>query len=98
MEEMNKLIIEKVIRKTLEVTILKNGQLDLSLFGEQYIQPSCKFSLGGRSRTYASPLNTPTTRVGALMAHNLAWVSHHTGGSWSTPTAHPCSGKVGGCG
>ena len=34
MEEMTKLINEKVIRKTLEVTILKNGQSDLSLYGD----------------------------------------------------------------
>ena len=42
MEEMNKLINEKVIRKTLEVTILKNGQPDLSLHGDHkhlYIHP-----------------------------------------------------------
>ena len=35
MEGMNKLVNEKVIRKTLEVTILKNGQPDLSLYGDQ---------------------------------------------------------------
>ena len=29
-------------------------------------------------------------RAGALMAHHLAWMSHHTGGSPSTPTIHPC--------
>ena len=33
-EEMNKLINEKVIRKTLMVTILKNGQPDLSVYGD----------------------------------------------------------------
>ena len=38
-----------------------------------------------------------TTRVGALMAHHPAWVSHHTGGSRSLPTVHPCSRKGGGC-
>ena len=46
MEEMNKMINEKVM----EVTILKNGQLDLSLYGDHkhlYIQPSCKFTIGG---------------------------------------------------
>ena len=50
MEEMNKLINEKVIRKKLEVTIFQNGQLDLSLYGDHkhlYIQPSCKFIIGG---------------------------------------------------
>ena len=31
MEEMNKLINEKVIRETLEVTIFKNGQSGLEL-------------------------------------------------------------------
>ena len=39
-----------------------------------------------------------TTRVGALMAHHPAWVSHHTGGSRSIPTVHPCSRKGEGCG
>ena len=39
-----------------------------------------------------------TTRVGALVAHHPAWVSHHTGWSRSTPTVHPCSRKVEGCG
>ena len=36
--------------------------------------------------------NTPTStaRAGALMFHHPAWVEHHTGGSRSTPTVHPC--------
>ena len=49
-EEMNKLINEKVTRKTLELAILKNGQPDLSFCGDHkhlYIQPSCKFIIGG---------------------------------------------------
>ena len=49
MEEMNKLINEKVIRRTLEVTILKNGEPDLSLYGDHkhlHIQPSCKIIIG----------------------------------------------------
>ena len=53
MEEMNKLINENVIRKTLGVIILKHGQPDLSLYGDHdhlYIQPSCKFIIGGVSR------------------------------------------------
>ena len=47
---MNKLINEKVgEQKTLEVTMLKNGQPDFSLYGDHehsYIQPSCKFITG----------------------------------------------------
>ena len=46
---MNKLVNEKAIRETLEVTILKNGQPNLSLNGGHkhlYIQPSCKFLIG----------------------------------------------------
>ena len=39
-----------------------------------------------------------TARVGALMAHHPAWVSHHTNWSRSTTTVHPCSRKGGGCG
>ena len=36
--------------------------------------------------------NTPTStaRAGALMFHHPAWVEHHTGGSRSIPTVHPC--------
>ena len=33
---------------------------------------------------------TSTARAGALMFHHPAWVEHHTGGSRSTPTVHPC--------
>ena len=33
---------------------------------------------------------TTPARGAALMAHHLAWVGHHTGGSRSTPTVHPC--------
>jgi len=49
MEEMNRLIEEKVIKKTLEEIILKNGQSALTLYGEShlYIQPSGKFIIGG---------------------------------------------------
>merc|ERR1711945_30949 len=51
MEEMNKLIEEKVIRKTLEEIILKNGQPALTLYDTTtthlYIQPSGKFIIGG---------------------------------------------------
>merc|ERR1712227_1006392 len=51
MEEMNKLIEEKVIRKTLEEIILKNGQPALTLYDTTtthlYIQPSGKFVIGG---------------------------------------------------
>merc|ERR1712209_192967 len=51
MEEMNKLIEEKVIRKTLEEVILKNGEPALTLYDTAtthlYIQPSGKFIIGG---------------------------------------------------
>merc|ERR1711945_43311 len=51
MEEMNKLIEEKVIRKTLEEIILKNGQPALTLYDTNtvhlYINPSGKFIIGG---------------------------------------------------
>ena len=33
---------------------------------------------------------TSTARAGALMFHHPTWVEHHTGGSRSTPTVHPC--------
>ena len=33
---------------------------------------------------------TTPARAGAQMAHHPAWVGHHTGGSWSTPTVQPC--------
>jgi S-adenosylmethionine synthetase len=50
MEEMNKLIEEKVIRKTLEEIVLKNGKKALSLYGDHthlHINPSGKFIIGG---------------------------------------------------
>merc|ERR1712079_351941 len=50
MEEMNKLIIEKVVKRTLSEIILKNGKPALSLFGDfthLHINPSGKFIIGG---------------------------------------------------
>merc|ERR1719432_546418 len=50
MEEMNKLIVEKVVKKTLAEIKLKNGQPAISLFGEfthLHINPSGKFIIGG---------------------------------------------------
>merc|ERR1711912_28316 len=50
MEEMNKLIVEEVIVKCLEETILKNGQNALTLYGDHthlHINPSGKFIIGG---------------------------------------------------
>ena len=53
MEEMSKLIEVKVIRKTLEEIILKNGLPDSSLFGDHthlFIQPSSKSIVSGVQR------------------------------------------------
>merc|ERR1719441_4155 len=50
MEEMNKLIVEHVVKKTLEETILKNGKNALTLYGDHthlHINPSGKFIIGG---------------------------------------------------
>merc|ERR1712080_7729 len=50
MVNMNKLIEERVIRKTLEEIVLKNGETALTLYGEHthlYINPSGKFIIGG---------------------------------------------------
>merc|ERR1712190_158718 len=50
MEEMNKLIEEKVIRRTLSEIFLKNGRPALTLYGAHthlYVQPSGKFIIGG---------------------------------------------------
>merc|ERR1711972_1058527 len=50
MEDMNKLIIEKVVKKTLSDIILKNGKPALTLYGDHthnYINPSGKFIIGG---------------------------------------------------
>merc|ERR1712125_79130 len=50
MEEMNKLIVEEVVKKTLEEITLKNGKPALTLFGDHthmYINPSGKFIIGG---------------------------------------------------
>merc|ERR1712159_656185 len=50
MEEMNKLIVEKVIKATLKEITLKNGQSALTLFGDHthlHINPTGKFIIGG---------------------------------------------------
>merc|ERR1719443_1964122 len=50
MEEMNKQIVEKVIKETLKEITLKNGQPALTLFGDHthlHINPSGKFIIGG---------------------------------------------------
>merc|ERR1712174_5699 len=50
MEDMNKLIVEEVVKKTLQEIILKNGKTALTLFGDHthlYINPSGKFIIGG---------------------------------------------------
>merc|ERR1712107_326886 len=50
MEQMNALITEEVVKKTLSDVILKNGKPAISLFGDfthMYINPSGKFIIGG---------------------------------------------------
>merc|ERR1739838_920868 len=50
MEDMNKLIVEEVVKKTLKEITLKNGQPALTLFGDHthgWLQPSGKFVIGG---------------------------------------------------
>merc|ERR1739845_96622 len=50
MAEMNRLIVEEVVKKTLETIILKNGSPALTLFGDfthLHINPSGKFIIGG---------------------------------------------------
>merc|ERR1712066_274216 len=50
MEEMNKLIVEEVVKKTLEEITLKSGKPALSLYGDHthlHINPSGKFIIGG---------------------------------------------------
>merc|ERR1711879_170899 len=50
MEEMNKAIVEHVIKATLKEIILKNGKPALTLFGDHthlHINPSGKFIIGG---------------------------------------------------
>jgi len=50
MEAMNKLIVDEVVKKTLQEIILKNGKPAITLFGDHthlYINPSGKFIIGG---------------------------------------------------
>merc|ERR1711981_1078330 len=50
MEQMNELIVEKVVKRTLKEIKLKNGQEALTLFGDHthlHINPSGKFIIGG---------------------------------------------------
>merc|ERR1711874_461080 len=50
-EEMNRLIVEKVVKATLQEITLKNGDAALTLFSDEkthlYINPSGKFIIGG---------------------------------------------------
>merc|ERR1711874_916791 len=50
MEEMNKLIVDEVVKKTLQEIVLKNGKPALTLFGTHtnlHINPSGRFIIGG---------------------------------------------------
>merc|ERR1739838_1212105 len=50
MEEMNKLIVEEVVKETLKEITLKSGKAALTLFGDHthlHINPSGKFIIGG---------------------------------------------------
>merc|ERR1712107_630283 len=50
MEDMNKLIVEEVVKKTLQEIKLKSGKSAITLFGDHthlYINPSGKFIIGG---------------------------------------------------
>merc|ERR1719337_429701 len=50
MEDMNKLIVEEVVKKTLAEITLKNGNSAITLFGDHthlHINPSGKFIIGG---------------------------------------------------
>merc|ERR1719171_2187978 len=50
MEDMNKSIVENVVKRTLKSITLKNGETALTLFGDHthlYINPSGKFIIGG---------------------------------------------------
>merc|ERR1711974_100213 len=50
MEDMNKLIVEEVVKKTLQEIKLKNGDAAITLFGDHthlHINPSGKFIIGG---------------------------------------------------
>merc|ERR1712072_627989 len=50
MEEMNKLIVEEVVKETLKEITLKNGQPALTLYGDHthlHINPSGQFIIGG---------------------------------------------------
>merc|ERR1719148_631862 len=50
MEDMNKLIVEEVVKKTMQEITLKNGKSALTLFGDfthLHINPSGKFIIGG---------------------------------------------------
>merc|ERR1711948_199421 len=50
MEEMNRLIVEEVVKKTLEEIRLKSGASAISLYGDHthmHINPSGKFIIGG---------------------------------------------------
>merc|ERR1712029_523532 len=75
MEEMNKLIVEEVVKKTLAEITLKSGKPALSLYGDHthlHINPSGKFIIGGpqstrrRLRTATSAGSRTPRRAGSI--------------------------------
>ena len=68
MKEMNKLIEEKVVRRTLSESKLKDGAPALSLYGahtHNYINPSGKFIIGVLRAMLVSPAAREGHRVDA---------------------------------
>ena len=63
-----------------------NTNLSFSLYLIEYRANKYPYT----TSTEHEPKQQRTARAGALMTHHPAWVGHHTVGSRSTPTVHPC--------
>merc|ERR1712224_511717 len=85
MEEMNKLLVEKVVVKTLEEITLKNGRPAVSLYGAHthlHMNPSGKFIIGGPqgdAGLTAARASFPAIRCKCSVAFGLGRIGGHDG-------------------
>merc|ERR1712060_327979 len=78
-EEMNKLIVEEVVKKTLEEIKLKSGASAITLFGDHthlHINPSGKFIIGG-------PQGDAGLTGRKIIIDTYGGWGAHGGGTWS---------------
>merc|ERR1712048_258352 len=102
MEDMNKQIVEKVVKATLQEIKLKNGSTAMTLFSDDsthlHINPSGKFIIGGPQGDAGLTgrkiiIDTYGVGVRMVVAHSLARIPrrwtvqpHTSAGRWRSPS------------